>query len=394
VARRQVVEVVRQCRAHAGDTGFFATFGDDAPPDDHIPDRAAEARGVFAALADYLEGEYLPDAVDRDAVGEERYVRLARRFLGTDLDPHATYEWGWEEVARLRAAMSRVADEIRPGATIAEAVELLTTDPHRSAASQEEFRALRSERQSLALAELDGVHFDVPEPIKRIDVKISPPGGPLGAYFVAPSEDYTRAGSVWFSLGERTTVPLFDQISTAYHEGFPGHHLQAGLQMAATERVTRYQKLAVWYPGSGEGWALYSEDLMEELGYLEKPDYVMGKLSGEMLRACRVVIDIGSHLELPILDGQPFHPGEPWTFETGVEMLGDYAALTGPETLSEMNRYLGWPGQAIAYKVGQKAIRDLRTEHEARAGFDLKAFHARLLEVGAIGLDDLRAWMD
>jgi uncharacterized protein (DUF885 family) len=147
----------------------------------------------------------------------------------------------------------------------------------------------------------------------------------------------------------------------------------------------------VWNSGTGEGWALYAEDLMEELGYLEKPDYVMGKLAGEMLRACRVVIDIGSHHELPIPEGQPFHPGEPWTFDTGVEMLLTHAAEDPEVAESEMTRYLGWPAQAIAYKVGQQAIRDLRDQERAKGDFDQKQFHARLLEIGSTGLDVLRA---
>jgi uncharacterized protein (DUF885 family) len=188
---------------------------------------------------------------------------------------------------------------------------------------------------------------------------------------------------------------MFDQVSTAYHEGFPGHHLQNGFQVAGGGRLTRYQKLLVWYPGTGEGWALYAEDLMEELGYLERPDYVMGKLASEMLRAARVVIDIGSHLELLIPHGQPFHPGEPWTFDTGVEMLMRYAAQDRPLSEAEMNRYLGWPGQAIAYKVGQQAIRDLRAEARRRHGdaFDAKSFHARMLDIGAVGLDVFREHM-
>jgi uncharacterized protein (DUF885 family) len=134
---------------------------------------------------------------------------------------------------------------------------------------------------------------------------------------------------------------------------------------------------------------------MEELGYLETPDLVMGKLASEMLRAARVVIDIGSHLELEIPEGQPFHPGEHWTFATGVEMLMRYAAQDRPTSESEMNRYLGWPGQAIAYKVGQQAIHDLRAEVAGRFGddLDLKAFHARLLEIGSVGLDVLRGHM-
>lgn len=399
VARRQAREAARQARVHAGDSSAFLSlprqFADAGVGDDGLADRLAagveRARGAFADAAAYLEGEYLSDAVERDAVGRERYVRNAGRFLGSDLDPEATYAWGWDEVSRLWDRMRDAATQITPGATLPEVLGVLHTDPGRAASSQPAFRDLMLERLGGALDDLQGTHFDVPDPIRRLDVKLAPPGGPLGAYYVPPSEDYTRPGTVWWSLGDKQQIPLFDQVSTAYHEGFPGHHLQAGIQQASADNITRFQKLLVWYPGTGEGWALYAEDVMEELGYLESADFLMGKLASEMLRACRVVIDIGSHLALPIPEGQPFHPGEAWTFDAGVEMLVDYAAQDRDTAVSEMNRYLGWPGQAISYKVGQQAIRDLRAEQAARPGFDLKAFHARVLEIGSTGLDVLRA---
>ncbi|MEE9298046.1 MAG: DUF885 domain-containing protein [Acidimicrobiia bacterium] len=400
VARRQVEEVVRQARNHAGADSHFTTYPasltESGLGDAALLRRLAAgvelARSGFGRIADYLEQEYLPAAAERDAVGPERYAHLAARFLGAQIDPVATYEWGWEEVERLRARMADLAEEILPGGGLAAALELLLTDPGRAAKSQDEFSELMLQRQMIALRELDGEHFDVPDEIKSIDVKMTPPGGSLGAYYYSPSEDFKRPGTIYWSKGDQQQIPLFDEISTAYHEGFPGHHLQTGLQLTAGDRVSRMQKLLIWYSGSGEGWALYAEDLMEELGYLEKPDYVMGKLASEMLRACRVVIDIGSHLELQIPQGQPFHPGEHWTFESGVEMLDAYAAQDHAMSVSEMNRYLGWPGQAISYKVGQQAIRDLRSEEMARlgAGYDQKAFHSRLLEVGAVGLDVLR----
>lgn len=400
VARRQVIDALRQARNHAGDRSHFLTYpgdlaeaglGDDALMA-RLESAVGTARSTFGDLADYLEQTYLPDAIERDGVGRERYERLCRRFLGSDLDPIATYEWGWSEVERLRSRMTSVAGDILPGGTLGETLELLLTDPARAASSQDEFVALMQERQEIALRELDGVHFDVPEPIRTIVVKMTPPGGSLGAYYYGPSEDFTRPGTVYWSKGDQQQIPLFDEVSTAYHEGFPGHHLQTGLQLTAGDRFSRLQKLMVWYSGSGEGWALYAEDLMEELGYLERPDYVMGKLSSEMLRACRVVIDIGSHLELPIPAGQPFHPGEAWSFDTGVEMLTGYAAQDPAIAVSEMHRYLGWPAQAISYKVGQQAIRDLRSEQKARLGaaYDQKVFHADLLAVGSVGLDLLR----
>jgi uncharacterized protein (DUF885 family) len=287
--------------------------------------------------------------------------------------------------------MEETAAALLPGATRGAALRLLLEDPARAAAP-EEFRAQMQARQQTALTDLQGAHFDVPEPIRRVDVRLAPPGGALGAFYVGPSEDFSRPGTVWFAIGEQKAVPLFDQVTTNYHEGFPGHHLQTGIQMISPARLSRYQKMLVWYPGSGEGWALYAEDLMEELGYLEKPDYLMGKLAGEMLRACRVVIDIGCHLGLRLPVGQPFHPGEEWSFPIAVEMLTDYAAQAPDVAESEVIRYLGWPGQAIAYKVGQQAIRDLRADAQRRhrASFDRKAFHARVLEVGAVGLDVLR----
>ena len=400
VARRQVVEAIRQARNHAGERSHFLTFPglvastgiEDAALIDSVTTGVEQARRGFASIADYLETGYLPSAGDKDAVGEERYTIRARHFLGGGLDPRTTYDWGWEEVIRLRRRMEQTAEEILPGGGIAATLELLLTDPARAAHSQEEFRSLMQERLETALSQLEGTHFDVPEPIRRIDVRMTPPGGSLGAYYNGPSEDFSRPGTVWWSKGDAQDLPLYDEVTTAYHEGFPGHHLQYGIQVTAGERISRYQKLIVWYSGSGEGWALYAEDLMEELGYLEKPDYVMGKLASEMLRACRVAIDIGSHLELTIPTGQPFHPGEQWSYDIGVEMLESYAGQSHDISVSEMNRYLGWPGQAISYKVGQQAIRDLRRDAERAAGssFDLKDFHARLLEVGAVGLDLLR----
>ncbi len=400
VARRQAEEVVRQARIHAGSDSHFTTLPAaseesgfaSAPLRERMETAVQRARAAFSSIADYLEADYLPEAGERDAVGADRYAHLTRRFLGASIDAVATYEWGWSEVERLRARMKEVAEEILPGGGLKAALELLLTDPARSAQSQDEFADLMMERQQIALRELDGEHFDVPDEIKTVDVKMTPPGGPLGAYYYSPTEDFARPGTIYWSKGAQQQIPLFDEISTAYHEGFPGHHLQTGLQLTAGDRVSRLQKLLVWYSGSGEGWALYAEDLMEELGYLEKPDYIMGKLTSEMLRACRVVIDVGSHLDLQIPEGQPFHPGEQWKFDAGVEMLNTYAAQDLAMSVSEMNRYLGWPGQAISYKVGQHAIRDLRAEEQARLGddYDQKAFHSRLLEVGAVGLDILR----
>jgi uncharacterized protein (DUF885 family) len=287
-----------------------------------------------------------------------------------------------------------MVEQIEPGATRREVVELLNTDPDRRA-SRDDFVRIMQQRQAIALGELDGSHFDVPDPIKVVDTKLAPPGTFIGAYYISPSEDFSRPGGVWFSVGDNETIPVWDKVSTAYHEGFPGHHLQTGVQMSLAERTSRLQRVWVWYSGSGEGWALYSETLMRELGYFEKPEYVFGMLASEMLRACRVAVDIGMHLGLPIPHNQPFHPGEAWSFDTAVEMLTDYAGQLPDYARSEVTRYLGWPGQAPAYKIGERVILDLRRERKAQLGadFDLKQFHADVLEAGPVGLDLLREFV-
>jgi len=400
VAIRQVEEAIRQTSVTASEASSFvalveayerAGIGDDALAG-RLVSAVDSGRAAYAELVDYLATSYAPAAVADDPVGLDRYRVDARRMLGTDLDFDETYAWGWEEDERIRGRMETVAAEIVPGGSIDDALTVLKTDPARSA-NPDDLVAFLSARIDEALDRLAGTHFDVPDQIRRCDVKLAPPGGSLGAYYVGPSEDFTRPGSVWWSIEQGKPVPLYDEVSAAYHEGFPGHHLQVGIQVSLRERLSRLHRMCVWMPGTGEGWALYAERLMDELGYLDKPDYVLGFLAGQMLRAVRVVADLGNHLGYRIPDGQPFHPGEAWGFDTTVEMLERYATLDHPYAVSETNRYLGWPAQAIAYKVGERQIIQVRDEMRRREGhrFDLKDFHRRLLEVGPVGLDLMRS---
>ncbi|WP_437757956.1 DUF885 domain-containing protein [Sorangium sp. So ce1389] len=400
VARRQVVAVIEQARYQAGEASFFITlpaayeasgFAVGAGRE-RLAAGAERARAAFGALAGYLEQAYLPSARAVDAVGRERYLRLSRRFLGASIDPIETYAWGWSEVHAIEAQMARLADEILPGASLPEVIERLTTDPARCAHDADEFLRIMSERQRRALAELDGVHFDIPAPIRHIEVKMAPPGGALGAYYVPPSDGFKRPGTVWYAPGAKREFPLYEEITIAYHEGFPGHHLQCGLQVHLEDRLSRLHRFLVTNSGHAEGWALYAEQLMYELGYFERPEYVLGMLSGKLTRAYRVVLDIGMHLDLPIPSHAPLHAGEPWRYETAVEYLHRRAFLTLDHAHSEATRYLGWPGQAICYKVGERVVLELREELRRRQGeaFDLKAFHARVIGSGSVGLDHLR----
>ncbi|MEM9565851.1 MAG: DUF885 domain-containing protein [Actinomycetota bacterium] len=397
-SRRQVEAVIDQGRLTIGDDSPFdelrtrlAAADLDAPELAARLDAAIDgAKRAFGDFDDYLTGTYLASAAEADAVGEDRYRLAAGIFLGTDLDLAATYRWGWDEVERLWSAIQDASARIDPDVEVSEVIRRLKFDPAYAASDVDEFVELMSDRQTRALEALDGVHFDVPAAIRSVAVQVEPAGGASAAHYVPPSEDFSRPGSVWYPVAGKTHFPLFQEITTAYHEGFPGHHLQMGVQLTQGDALSRFHKVAVWYPGSGEGWALYAEHLMGELGYLERPEYEIGLLSSQLLRACRVAFDIGAHLDLPIPDDVTFHPGERWTYELGVELLVERALTAVDDAESEVTRYLGWPGQAISYKVGEQAILDLRAEAEAAGGFEPKAFHARVLEIGSVGLDLLR----
>lgn len=394
VAARQVESVIEQARELAGQGSALLALSAEAPPDRHeqLVDAVAAARKAAAGFGRYLEEQYLPDATITDGVGLERYARAAGRFVGMDLDPHELYSWGWEELVALRSRAKRVAGSLGC-ASIRAAADLLEADPERAAPSRAAFLEFVDGIQRQALAELSGTHFDVPPEISRVDVKLAPPGGPLGAYYHGPSEDFSRPGGIYYSIPMEGPVPLYQEVSTAYHEGFPGHHLQVGLAMTIRDRLCRAQRSMIWYPGSGEGWALYAERLMDELGFFDRPDFLFGMLASHIFRAARVVVDIGLHLGLPIPPGAPYLEGERWDFDNAVRFMAEIGLQKRSYATSEVLRYLGWPGQAISYKVGEREILSLREDERRRRGasFDLKDFHRKVLETGAIRLDLVRS---
>jgi len=405
-AKRQVLAAIQQARVHAGTTSSLLdlprSIGAALPAETALVQRiergVAVAQAAYAAMGDWLERVYLPRAPERDPVGAERYARAARRFLGDDLDPKETYAWGWAEIARIDAAMRAVAEQIRPGSSLREVVESLRTDPSYSAGGLDAFLEQMRALQARALYELSKSHFDVPAPLHRLDVKLAPKGTALGAYYIPPSDGFSRAGTVYYVPGDDTSYPVFEEVTTAYHEGFPGHHLQCGLQVLFADRLTTLHRLLVCMSGYAEGWALYAESLMHELGYLDRPEYVLGMYLAKMLRACRVVMDIGLHLELAVPEGLPAEvlgparPGEIWRYDLAKQFL-EHHAFTRPDfAASEITRYLGWPGQAISYKLGERILLELREEVRGALGerFDLKAFHGAVLSTGSVGLAHLR----
>jgi uncharacterized protein (DUF885 family) len=271
-------------------------------------------------------------------------------------------------------------------------VTILDGDPARRIEGRENFRAWMQELAERALWQLHGTHFDVPEPARRIEAMIAPTDGG-GIYYSKPSEDWSRSGRMWWSVPEGIdTFATWKEVTIVYHEGVPGHHLQISQTIADQGNLNRWQRQMGWVSGHGEGWALYAERLMGELGYLGDPGAHLGMLDGQLLAAAQVALDIGLHLELEIPKGTGWREGERWNNEIGWEFLRAHSSRDEAHLRFELHRYLGWPGQAPSYKLGERIWLQSREEAKTRAGdaFSLKDFHSKALSLGSMGLDPLR----
>jgi len=398
-AVRQVSIVIEQTTKYAAADGFFAKLAagaktTDGPLPAAVQERldagAAAARNAYSELAAFLRDELLPAAPAKDAVGRERYALASRGFLGAEVDLEETYAWGIGELERIIAAQEAVAGEIRPGSSVAEAKRILNSDPDRQLKGTEALKAWMQELSDRAISDLAGVHFDIPDVMKTLECLIAPTDEG-GIYYTGPSDDFSRPGRMWWSVpaGE-DTFTTWSETTTVFHEGVPGHHLQIATAVYRRELLNSWRRNVCWTSGHGEGWALYAEKLMEELGYLKDPGDHMGMLDMQRMRAARVVFDIGIHLELEM----PARWGSgSWTPEKGYSFLKQNLDISEGQLQFEFARYLGWPGQAPSYKVGQRLWEQIRAELEARPGFDLKAFHTKALDIGSVGLDTLKRAM-
>jgi uncharacterized protein (DUF885 family) len=398
--RAQMVAVADQCDVWTDENGdnFYAALAGRLAASGGLRadlDRgAAAAREATAEFGRFLREELAPKGRGKQAAGLERYRLHSRYFLGAQVDLQETYLWGFAELARLESEMRTVSDKIVSGGSVDDAVAALDADPARTIAGKENFRAWMQDLAERAIAELNGTHFDIPEPVRRIECMLAPTSDG-GIYYTGPSEDFSRPGRMWWAVPQGIdSFSTWREVTTVYHEGVPGHHLQIAQTAYRAELLNRWQRLMCWTSGHGEGWALYSERLMDELGYLEDPGDKLGMLDGQAFRAGRVIVDIGMHLELEIPRDNPFgfHPGERWTPELGWEFMRAHCRIPDENLRFELNRYLGWPGQAPAYKVGERIWMEAREEARQRKGadFDLKAFHRDALNLGGLGLDPLR----
>jgi len=393
-ARRQVVEVITQAKRNAGAEGFFVDFATNTAPAD-LPDSlrkqlhtASEAaRNAYLEFAGFLEKDLAPVAAAQDGVGRELYQLHSRSFVGATIDLDDTYEWGIEELRRMVDEQESIAKRLSGGGGVADAVAALESDPARKIHGTEALQEWMQKLSDNAVRELGKTHFDIAEPMRKLECMIAPTKDG-GIYYTGPSDDFSRPGRMWWSVPEGVTeFDTWRETTTVYHEGVPGHHLQIAQATYNSAELNTWRRTIAGTSGHAEGWALYAERLMDELGYLADDGDRFGMLDGQRMRAARVVLDIGVHLGKPRPDGNGT-----WDADYAFQFMRDNVLMEDEFVRFEVNRYLGWPGQAPSYKVGQRIFEDLRAESARREGsaFSLKAWHKRVLDIGGVGLDTLK----
>ena len=396
-ARRQVERGIEQAREAAKAGGHFDRFVAKATavPEAlaaELAESAKTARTAYVELAEFLAEEIAPHAREEDACGREDYRLLSRAFLGTEVDLDETYAWGLAELERIDAEQRRIAERIAPGTDVLAVMHDLDADPAQQLHGLDALRSWMQEKADAAITALGGSAFDIPEPVRTIECMVLA-DGTGGIYYTPPTDDFSRPGRMWWSVPAGVeTFSTWQELTTVYHEGVPGHHLQIGQAVVVKDTLNTWRRQICWVSGHGEGWALYAEKLMAELGFLDDPADRLGMLDSQRVRAARVCVDIGVHcgLEAPESVG-----GGIWDADKAWEFLTANVAMDRSFLAFELDRYLGWPGQAPSYAIGRRLWEQAREEARAAAeadgrAFDLKAFHSRALDLGSVGLDTLR----
>jgi len=349
------------------------------------------ARPALVRFREFLLGKYVPAGRGTLAAaalpdGEAYYAWLVRKYTTLDQTPREVHDRGLAEVARIRADMEAVIERVGFEGTFDEFLEFLRTDPRFYARTGDELLMIAARICKDVDARLPRYFGRLPR--QPYGVEPVPPGiAPrytAGRYVPAPLTS-DRAGTYWVNTFDLASRPLYALPALSLHEAVPGHHLQIALT-AELDHLPPFRRNS-YVTAFGEGWALYTEWLGVEMGMYEDPYDEFGRLTYEMWRACRLVVDTGLH-------------AFDWSREDAIDYLASNTALSLLECTTETDRYISWPGQALAYKTGELEIRALRAEAEEALGadFDLRAFHDAVLGSGAMPLLALRArtraWID
>jgi len=376
---------------------FYKVFAEmpDTISDEDQARLRAQARSVieetilpaYREFNEYFVDTYLPNSRDTIGLselpnGNEWYELRARQFTTTQMTPDEIHRIGLDEVARIRGEMQKIIDSLDFGGSFQDFLVFLRTDPQFYYDTPDElYQAYlaTSKRIDPELVNLFGKLPRMPYGVKPIPDSIAP--DTTTAYYSRPAADGSRAGTYWVNLYKPEVRPKYEIEVLSVHEAMPGHHLQLALQQELGD-MPNFRRF-MGFTAFVEGWGLYSESLGPDLGLYKDPYSQFGALTYEMWRAVRLVVDTGMHYK-------------GWTRQQSIDFFKDNAAKTELDIVNEIDRYIGWPGQALAYKIGQLKIKQIRQRAETALGdnFDVREFHDVLLGAGALPLDILEQRMD
>lgn len=377
--QRQISEVIVQCERLADADSMLDGLGVHGSEID-------SAKTAFGDFSDWLSNELQPQSSTEDAVGRERYERFSRLFVGDTVNLDEAYEWGLQRLQEIRVKQEAIAHQLYGSeCSTRAAMRNLNQEERYQLRGTEALVKWMQETADNVITELNGSAFDIPEEILDIECCIDP-AGTGGIFYTPPADDFSRPGRMWWSVpAGQDLFHTWQELTTVHHEGVPGHHLQIGTALVQ-EDLNLWRRAVTWNSGHGEGWALYAEQLMADMGYLEDPGFRMGLLDSQRLRAARVVVDIGLHLGKKLPDA---NSSGKWDKSHVKTFMRENTAMDDANLNFEVTRYLGWPGQAPSYALGERLWQNTRDSAVAQ-GMEVKDFHSQALALGSVPMSILR----
>ena len=378
-SHRQIDAVINQCETLGDDDSQLNYLG--LSPDSNV---VTDAKEAFLRMADWLSTELSPKASHEDAVGRDRYELFAEFFLGREVDFDAGYEWAAEQLTLTVEEQQKIARELYGSdTTVAGAYRRLNQDDRYLLHGTDALLEWMSGVNEHVMRELSGGEIDVPDGLHVPECGIDRAGSG-GIFYTPPSDDMIRPGTMWWSVPEgQETFHTWQELATVFHEGVPGHHLQIGSALLNRSELNLWRRSVCWNAAHGEGWALYAEHLMENCGFFDDPGYRMGLLDSRRLRLARVMVDIGVHLQKTTPEGSGT-----WDAQYAKAFLRDNSAMPEANLTFELDRYMGWPGQAPSYALGYRDWVHLREQALGR-GMAPSEFHTKALKLGSMPMDML-----